>query len=307
MDKIIDAIPAGVEIASGLGVDGFEDFLAARKSYYNQILISRSHNMKFINKLIKKRPDLFEECEIIYDAEAVTATRDIMKFDLLGQPMDEKEQLHSLNQEINLTRYADTVIAVSEKEADFYKQGGVPTVKVLGHRFDPEPTPSSFDTRKDLLFVGRLDGDFTPNEDSLIWFAREILPLIQKRSKEPLILNIAGQVNSDRVRNLANNHIRLLGRVDDLSDWYDRSRVFIAPTRFAAGIPHKVHEAANYGLPCVITDLLLSQLGWKHDQEALSASNASDFADQCVRLYEDKALWNSVRSHALEAIKQDCS
>ena len=33
-------------------------------------------------------------------------------------------------------------------------------------------------------------------------------------------------------------------------------KVFIAPTRFAAGIPHKVHEATANGIPCVTTELL---------------------------------------------------
>ena len=34
---------------------------------------------------------------------------------------------------------------------------------------------------------------------------------------------------------------------------YDRARLFIAPTRFASGLPHKIHEAAAFGLPVVTT------------------------------------------------------
>jgi hypothetical protein len=83
----------------------------------------------------------------------------------------------------------------------------------------------------------------------------------------------------------------------------------VAPTRFAAGIPHKVHEAASRGIPSVISDLLREQLGWTHGIEALSASvrNADLFADCCVQLYQDETLWNSVRAAALHSVRTECA
>ena len=57
--------------------------------------------------------------------------------------------------------------------------------------------------------------------------------------------------------------VTCLGPVPDLTDEYARARVFIAPTRFAAGIPFKVHEALSYGLPVVGSRLISEQLA--HD------------------------------------------
>jgi len=54
--------------------------------------------------------------------------------------------------------------------------------------------------------------------------------------------------------------VTLRGPVTDLTPLYDSHRVFVAPTRFAAGVPYKVHEAASFGLPVVATDLLRRQL-----------------------------------------------
>ena len=42
--------------------------------------------------------------------------------------------------------------------------------------------------------------------------------------------------------------MRVLGSVDDLTELYGRARVFIAHTRFAAGIPFKLHHASAHGL-----------------------------------------------------------
>ena len=57
--------------------------------------------------------------------------------------------------------------------------------------------------------------------------------------------------------------------IDDIRPFYNQARLFVAPTRYAAGIPHKVHEAAAYGLPIVTTSLIAQQLGWKHETELL--------------------------------------
>ena len=77
------------------------------------------------------------------------------------------------------------------------------------------------------------------------------------------------------------------------------------PTRYAAGVPHKAHEAAARGLPMVVTPLIADQLGW-HEQVPVGA-DARAFADQCLRLHSDAAHWASVRQHLLASVARDCS
>ena len=81
----------------------------------------------------------------------------------------------------------------------------------------------------------------------------------------------------------------------------------IAPTRFAAGIPHKVHEAAANGLPSVVTPLLAGQLTWSHDSELLVAESGAQFAEQCLRLYRSPELWAKLQAGGLSAVGRDCS
>ena len=52
------------------------------------------------------------------------------------------------------------------------------------------------------------------------------------------------------------------GRQDDLTSLYNQARVFVVPTRYAAGIPYKAHEAASFGVPLVVSNLIGEQLGW---------------------------------------------
>jgi O-antigen biosynthesis protein len=81
----------------------------------------------------------------------------------------------------------------------------------------------------------------------------------------------------------------------------------VAPTRYAAGAPYKVLEAASRGVPVVATEVLRGELGWSPEQEILAAG-ADDpvrFAAHIVALYRDETLWQSVREGALRRLRQD--
>ena len=89
-------------------------------------------------------------------------------------------------------------------------------------------------------------------------------------------LTIAGylgkEVTLDRFRDHA--RITLVGPISATDGLYGSHRVFVAPTRFAAGAPYKVYEAASFGIPVVTTELLRRQLGWRHQEELLAAEAA---------------------------------
>jgi glycosyltransferase involved in cell wall biosynthesis len=151
----------------------------------------------------------------------------------------------------------------------------------------------------------------SPNADSITWLTEAIFPAIASNLNESVNLLIAGNNTvaeiKQQVANLNNPAISMLGKVDNLTQLYNQARIFVAPTRFAAGIPHKVHEAAANGLPIVTTSLIANQLGWKHESELLVADNTVEFAKQCIRLYQDPQLWQQLRDNALKRVERECS
>src|SRR5262249_9093878 len=146
----------------------------------------------------------------------------------------------------------------------------------------------------------------TPNGDSIIWFLEEIFPKIQEKLG-PVHLTIAGVNKSERVRGLAGRSVCIAGQVKDLTELYDSARIFIAPTRFSAGIPQKIRDARGRGLPIVATPLLAKQLGWADGSSLLVGGNAESFAAKCVQLYEDEGLWNRLREAGIERVERECS
>jgi len=299
-------LPPTVEVAMGLGESGLEAFLTNRRNYYDVLLISRPHNMRALVKLRRQRPNLFAGLRIIYDAEALFSLRSAMEARLLNDKAALALAENELKAELALTNAADEVIAVSEYEAEQFRAYAGRKIHIIGHALHPSPTSQPFDKRQGLLFVGALDDEGSPNVDSLEWFVGEVLPCLQAQLGEAVGLDVVGRNKAPSIQRLRSGVVRLVGRVERLEPWYGRARVFIAPTRFAGGIPHKVHEAAAFGLPVVATSLLARQLGWQDGVEMLVADSPEDFAHQVARLHTDAALWTAIRTAALERVAQDC-
>ena len=92
-----------------------------------------------------------------------------------------------------------------------------------------------------------------------------------------------------------------------MEEYYNNCRLFVVPTRFAAGVPWKLEEAMSFGVPTVVTPLIASQLNLKHKKQVLIGKNAKEFADSVVALYKNEKLWNSDRGEGLKHIKKFCS
>ena len=296
----------GIEVILQKGHLGLQSFLESRKGFFQYIIVSRVHNMSIFKELMEAEETLVGNTKIIYDAEALTASREIMRKKLNQQLISEQEQTDLFANEIEKAATADVVIAVSKKESETYREHGIENIRVLGHTLQSSPGDKEFSAREGILFVGALRDEGSPNVDSILWFIVNVLPLIEKEIPD-INLYIVGDKGAQSLASIEKTNVSFLGRLENLKEIYNNCRVFIAPTRFAAGIPHKVHEAAAMGIPSVTTPLLAEQLDWQHEKELLVGENPGCFAEQCVRLYRDESLWRSVQYAALEGVTKDCS
>lgn len=307
---IYSDISKEIEVIIGDGLPKIEDFLQQRKGYYDIIFVSRPHNMAYLNHLLSDQ-NFISGTKLIYDAEALYCLRDFEQKRLQGEDLSPEEIAQSIENELNIAEKSDCIISVSVLEKQKFTEYGYENVEIMGHSLRSSPTPKGFSQRQNLLFVGAIHQMNTPNADSVIWLAEEIFPLIQTQLAQDINLLIAGTNKSEElktiVQELTNPSIKMLGRVEDLTNLYNECRIFIAPTRFAAGISLKVLEAAAHGLPVITTSLIANQLGWQNESELLVADNAQQLADRCRQLYNSQTLWESLRINALHKIEQEYS
>jgi GT2 family glycosyltransferase len=309
-NAVYQSLPDTVEVMLQSGKTGLEHFLASHAGHYDVVLISRPHNMAFLQSLLSANPDLMGNGatapRLVYDAEAVFALREQIQAAVKHislSPADAEEKLHA---ELSLTRPVQTVLAVSEAEARHFRQTGAPHVAVLGHSIEIHPTATPFAARSRFLFVGAMPTDDSPNADSVVWFAQQVWPLIRTALGENAAIDIVGVCHAPSVRDLTGEGIHIHGPVDSLDGFFEQARVFIVPTRYAAGIPHKAHEAASRGVPMVTTSLIAEQLGWEEDAICIADSPAA-FAKHCLALFTREDMWEERRERSLQRVQTDCS
>jgi glycosyltransferase involved in cell wall biosynthesis len=295
-----------IEIISGHSASNLAQFLKSRPGQYDLAIISRPHNMRTLKSILKKRSVNQKIKHIIYDAEALFTYRKALKNKLLGTPLKGHKVSRMIDKELQLSVSCDAIFAVSSEEKQAFIDHGAGQTHVLKHSISISPTENHFNDRCNILFVGPMYSIDSPNTDSVRWFLNEIFPLILKRKSDINFIH-AGIHTTEAIKELTTNSTKFMGKVMDLGATYNNARLFVAPTRFSAGIPLKVYEAAAHGLPVVCTSLLAKQLEWSDEIELLVADTPEEFASQCLRLYQDEVLWIRIRAHALARVQKDCA
>jgi O-antigen biosynthesis protein len=301
-------MPDTVEVMHDRTHENLAAFLAARQGYYDAIWIARTHNLDRIRTILERiTAGSGKLPRIVLDTEAVAALReaehaaltDVTPFDVDTAIMREFANAH----------FCQCIIAVNLQEAQKLRDLGFTDVMVIGHWREPQPTPCAFADRAGLLFLGAIHQPDSPNLDALAWLVREVLPLVEHSLGWETRLTVAGYVDPAISLDAYREHprITLRGTVEDVAPLYDAHRIFVAPTRYAAGVPYKVHEAASYGLPVVASELLCRQLGWQNGREMLAVATAdpAEFARRIVVLYRDATLWHTLRDNALERVRAE--
>jgi glycosyltransferase involved in cell wall biosynthesis len=300
-------MPETVEVMHDRALDGLRDFLQRRTGYYDTIWIARTHNLDRVQPILQRvLPQDGSAPRVVLDTEAIASLRQEGRAALTGAAFDRDA---ALRREFANAALCRAVVAVTEREAATLRALGCADVAVIGHRREPHPTPRSFAQRAGVLFIGAMHQQDSPNFDSLCWFVDQVLPLVERSLRWETRLTVVGHTARDVTLERFRDHprITLCGAVADTVPLYNAHRLFVAPTRFAAGTPYKVHEAASFGLPVVATELLRDQLGWA-DGEALLSAPGDDpvaFAAAVVRLYRDAALWQRLRDAALQRLRQE--
>jgi glycosyltransferase involved in cell wall biosynthesis len=291
----------GIEVIAGRLK--LKKFARERPGYYEALIVSRPHNMHRAAGILRRR---FPEAPLIYDAEALYFVREELRAAALGRKLNPVASREQRALETTLLRAADLVIAVSEHERDMI-HSLVPElagrVFVWGHPAAVSPTPSPFDARSGLLFVGSFPFSDSPNEHAVRWFLDNVFPAVARQLA--CTFRIVGRTPEDLQRR-ASASVEFAGFVPDLEPEYDRHRIFLVPNQFSAGIPLKLIEAMSRGIPAVVSELTARQLGLVDGEAVLIGRTPEEFAHKIASLYSDPALWRRVRDGALRYVAERC-
>lgn len=134
------------------------------------------------------------------------------------------------------------------------------------------------------VFMG--DYKYFPNTDAVLYFVREIMPLI--RAQRPnFTLELLGKDPSPEIVALGSNPssgIFVRGLVEDTRPYLHGATMFICPLRSGSGTRFKILEALACGCPVVSTSLGAEGLGAVDGRHLLIADTPRAFADAILKL-----------------------
>ncbi len=181
-------------------------------------------------------------------------------------------------------------LVCSTEDKKYLNLLGITNIDVLPNgvnlkSFSPRNTDEIVKNR--ILFTGNMD--YAPNVDSVHYFVKEILPIIEKQIPDVEFV-IAGQRPVKSVLELASSNVKVTGFIENLADEYAKANVVVSPLRIGAGTQNKVLEALAMNLAVVCSNVGFAGLGLKNGEGILMAEDPQTFANHVIAILESEEL-----------------
>ncbi|HET7205750.1 MAG TPA: glycosyltransferase [Terriglobales bacterium] len=204
---------------------------------------------------------------------------------------------------------AEHVLAVSENDRDFFlkyapesRMSVIPTgvdVDYFSPR-DGEEDPSS------IVFTGSMD--WTANEDGIVFFIENVLPLVRRRFPRAKLW-VVGRRPTSRLQQIGRSitDVEVTGTVDDIRPYLSRGSVYVVPLRVGGGTRIKIFEAMAAGKAVVSTTIGAEGLPVQDGENILLADDAETFAKCVVDLLSDEVRRKNLGAAARKLVSENYS
>jgi glycosyltransferase involved in cell wall biosynthesis len=147
--------------------------------------------------------------------------------------------------------------------------------------------------------------DYYANIDGVVWFGKEVLPLIKREIPE-IRFYIVGSNPTKEVLSLSSNSgVTVTGYVPDTREYLNKATVAVAPLRIARGIQNKILEAMAMGIPVVATPQAFEGIEAQPGRDLVLGENAEKIAEGVIQLIKKVALRKSLGDNARRAIEKN--
>ena len=291
---------AGVEVIHEPYYPAVLGYLREHGHEFDMAILSRAEvtarQMTFVRYLARR-------ATLVYDTVDLHFLREERQASVTEDPELKSAIAERKRKELRLALRADITLVVSPVEKAIMERECPETnVKVLSniYPFDPTAKIAGPEGRRDILFIGSFQ--HMPNPDAVLYFAREILPLIQEKHPD-VVFRVIGPDAPAEILELASPGIEILGHVPDVGPWFERSRVTVAPLRFGAGVKGKVNQSMALGVPTVVTSIAAEGMSLVDGENCLIGDDPVTFANATIRLLEDDRLWTWISTGGRENVR----
>ena len=182
---------------------------------------------------------------------------------------------------VTLTKIDKDILSEYIPEKKLFVSPAITQTVALEHK--------TFRPARELVFVG--SGAHFPNADAMVWFCKEVYPILKTKLPEPLRVNVVGQWDSGLKSNLkeACPDVFFPGFVDDLQAFLN-GKISIVPIRIGSGMRMKILDSVFAATPIITTSKGCEGLPMVDGENCLIADDADAFADAICRMVDDTKL-----------------
>jgi polysaccharide biosynthesis protein PslH len=152
-----------------------------------------------------------------------------------------------------------------------------------------------------IVFTGAMD--YYANVDGVVWFTKEILPLIKKEIPEIQFYIVGSNPTKEVLSLSSNNGVTVTGYVPDTREYLRRATVAVVPLRIARGIQNKILEAMAMGIPVVGTSSAFQGTKATIDAGISIVDDPQIFAKKVLKMVEDSVLRRRCSVQAREYVE----
>jgi len=151
----------------------------------------------------------------------------------------------------------------------------------------------------DLIFAGNMS--YPPNVNAVLFLVKSIFPKLLVNFPN-LKLCICGANPASAIKILESNNIHVTGWVNEMSEYYALSEIFIAPMQLGTGLQNKLLEAMAMKLPCVTSPLAGKPLeGAKN--AFLICNTIEEYVEAVSKLLTDNTFYQTVAENGYQFVK----
>ena len=292
----------GIEVWYHPYIRTVREYLQTYGTKFDVVILSRCD---FARKHIDDVRRYAPQGRVIFDTVDLHFVREDRHARLTNDPAAKEQAAERQRLEHSMIEQADETWVVSPAEQALLRES-LPTkrIEVVSNIVETPGGSAPFERRRDWLFIGSFQ--HPPNIDAMLYFLREIYPLVQARLDSAKFYIIGEKVPREVVE-LANESVIVTGVQCDVLPFFERARLSVAPLRYGAGVKGKINQSMALGVPVVATSVAIEGMELTPDKDVLVADDAAQFAEAIARLYHSEELWRQLSANGLNQMRANYS
>jgi GT2 family glycosyltransferase len=289
----------GIQVVHHPYVKRVRDYLISHGPTFDVVVLSRCD---FARKHIEDVRLHAPQSRIIFDTVDLHYLREQREALLtqdpdVGRKAEERQLLEDY-----LIKEADETWVVSPVEQQILQENWPQkSIQLVSNIVDVAGPVTPFALRRDWLFIGGFQ--HRPNIDAVLFFVREIYPLVRDRLPDTKFY-IIGDKAPPEIVELASDRIIVAGLQRNVRSFFDSVRLSVAPLRFGAGIKGKINQSMAFGVPVVATSIAVEGMNLVNREDVLVADEPQDFARALIELYESEELWRRLSQNGISKTQE---